>query len=323
LTFNAHKIHLDRQYCREVEGYRDLLVHGPLLLIMMFSVLNRNGLVVNDLTYRNLAPVYVNEMVNVCLAERRAGTWDVWIAGHLDDSIRVKGTATVEKRAEAIQQKEAALIVGRARPRSARNPSTNVEGDPSSDPSTENLDRQTVNSSISSERRQHADVGKRHSSKTPPQRRISTERQQRLVQVLKASSASRISEHRLPDLTGPDSGQSRSPLPVEPLVKTQITPTVVDKSKSRGVLRDKSVLWHAWKVSMAPHGKLTPEPATETESFEVINEGEKAWQKTAEKLQSSQALAEDASKASSDAHVTRLRELSQFLASLVSGKGGK
>lgn len=117
MTFNAHRIHLDRQYCREVEGYRDLLVHGPLLLVMMFTVLAKNGLIVTDLTYRNLAPVYVNEKINVCLAKRRPGTWDVWIAGH-DDSLRVKGTAIVERRAEDIT-KNHATIVDRAGPRAA------------------------------------------------------------------------------------------------------------------------------------------------------------------------------------------------------------
>lgn len=31
LTFNGHRIHYDRLYCREVEGYPDLVVHGPLI----------------------------------------------------------------------------------------------------------------------------------------------------------------------------------------------------------------------------------------------------------------------------------------------------
>lgn len=35
LTFNAHKIHYDRDWCRKVEGHRDCVVHGPLNLIHM------------------------------------------------------------------------------------------------------------------------------------------------------------------------------------------------------------------------------------------------------------------------------------------------
>jgi 3-methylfumaryl-CoA hydratase len=39
LTFNAHRIHYDRDYCREVEGYPGLVVHGPLIAMLMFEQL--------------------------------------------------------------------------------------------------------------------------------------------------------------------------------------------------------------------------------------------------------------------------------------------
>lgn len=35
LTFNAHRIHYDRDYAREVEGYAGLVVHGPLLATLL------------------------------------------------------------------------------------------------------------------------------------------------------------------------------------------------------------------------------------------------------------------------------------------------
>lgn len=35
LTYNAHRIHYDVDYCREVEGYDDLVVHGPLEALLM------------------------------------------------------------------------------------------------------------------------------------------------------------------------------------------------------------------------------------------------------------------------------------------------
>jgi 3-methylfumaryl-CoA hydratase len=35
LTYNAHRIHYDRDYCRDVEGYPGLLTHGPLQAIAM------------------------------------------------------------------------------------------------------------------------------------------------------------------------------------------------------------------------------------------------------------------------------------------------
>jgi 3-methylfumaryl-CoA hydratase len=35
LTFNGHRIHYDQPYARDVEGYRDLVVHGPLTATLL------------------------------------------------------------------------------------------------------------------------------------------------------------------------------------------------------------------------------------------------------------------------------------------------
>ena len=35
LTFNGHRIHYDLDYCRHVEGYDGLVVHGPLLATVL------------------------------------------------------------------------------------------------------------------------------------------------------------------------------------------------------------------------------------------------------------------------------------------------
>ncbi|MCJ1252013.1 hypothetical protein MMC30_009251 [Trapelia coarctata] len=108
LTFNAHRIHLDKQYCREVEGHRNLLVHGPLSLVLMVEVLQRHlstlGLLeykgravcareqIAAIEYRNLAPLYADEEMRVCGREKENGVWDVWIEGK-DGGYAVKGTA--------------------------------------------------------------------------------------------------------------------------------------------------------------------------------------------------------------------------------------
>lgn len=42
LTYNAHRIHYDRDWCRQ-EGYDDLVVHGPLQALMMGELARRNG----------------------------------------------------------------------------------------------------------------------------------------------------------------------------------------------------------------------------------------------------------------------------------------
>lgn len=42
LTFNAHRIHYDRPYAMNVEGYPGLVVHGPLTAILLIRLAQRN-----------------------------------------------------------------------------------------------------------------------------------------------------------------------------------------------------------------------------------------------------------------------------------------
>ena len=107
LTFNAHTIHLDKAYCREVEGHRNLLVQGNLMVVLVVEVLRSylktrvrgHGLAsssegpskeperILSLEYRNLRPLYVDEEMKICV--RRMTTknstwitrWEVWIEG--------------------------------------------------------------------------------------------------------------------------------------------------------------------------------------------------------------------------------------------------
>jgi len=43
LTFNGHRIHYDRRYVTEVEGYPGLVVHGPLLATLLLDLVRRNA----------------------------------------------------------------------------------------------------------------------------------------------------------------------------------------------------------------------------------------------------------------------------------------
>ena len=42
LTFNGHRIHYDRRYVTEVEGYPGLVVHGPLIATLLLDLLRRS-----------------------------------------------------------------------------------------------------------------------------------------------------------------------------------------------------------------------------------------------------------------------------------------
>ena len=103
LTYNAHSIHLDPQYCREEEGHRHLLVHGPLSLVLMLSVLRSRigeGTRIQQIDYRNVAPLYVEEPMRVCVARNEKTEasdenqkWDLWVENQ-DGSLSIKATAT-------------------------------------------------------------------------------------------------------------------------------------------------------------------------------------------------------------------------------------
>jgi 3-methylfumaryl-CoA hydratase len=43
LTFNGHRIHYDRRYVTQVEGYSGLIVHGPLIATLLMDLLRREA----------------------------------------------------------------------------------------------------------------------------------------------------------------------------------------------------------------------------------------------------------------------------------------
>ncbi|MFN3163100.1 MAG: MaoC family dehydratase N-terminal domain-containing protein [Pseudohongiellaceae bacterium] len=60
LTFNAHRIHYDRDYARDVEQYPGLVVHGPLMATMLLDLWQQNnpGASLASFRFRALAPVF-------------------------------------------------------------------------------------------------------------------------------------------------------------------------------------------------------------------------------------------------------------------------
>lgn len=61
LTYNAHRIHYDRTYATEVEGYPGLVTHGPLQAIAMAEAARAAGLAASPrlrFDYRIAAPLY-------------------------------------------------------------------------------------------------------------------------------------------------------------------------------------------------------------------------------------------------------------------------
>jgi 3-methylfumaryl-CoA hydratase len=52
LTFNGHRIHYDRKYVTEVEGYPGLIVHGPLIATLLMDLVRRNAPEADVATFR-------------------------------------------------------------------------------------------------------------------------------------------------------------------------------------------------------------------------------------------------------------------------------
>jgi hydroxyacyl-ACP dehydratase HTD2-like protein with hotdog domain len=61
LTYNAHRIHYDETYTKEVEGHPGLVVHGPLLAMLLLELPRRAGHRVSELSFRARSPVYAGQ----------------------------------------------------------------------------------------------------------------------------------------------------------------------------------------------------------------------------------------------------------------------
>ncbi|RZL88152.1 MAG: acyl-CoA dehydrogenase, partial [Variovorax sp.] len=60
LTFNGHRIHYDRRYVTEVEGYPGLVVHGPLIATLLLDLLRRErpDAVVRRFSFKAVRPTF-------------------------------------------------------------------------------------------------------------------------------------------------------------------------------------------------------------------------------------------------------------------------
>jgi len=94
LTFNGHRIHYDRKYVTEVEGYPGLVVHGPLVATLLLDLLReyRPDAVVTGFEFRALRPVFDIHHFFVCGREMNDGNVHLWARDH-------QGWLTMDARA--------------------------------------------------------------------------------------------------------------------------------------------------------------------------------------------------------------------------------
>ena len=67
LTFNGYRIHYDRTYTTEVEGYPGLIVHGPLIASLLTDLVSRElpDRTIGEFSFRAIAPLFDTEPFSV------------------------------------------------------------------------------------------------------------------------------------------------------------------------------------------------------------------------------------------------------------------
>ncbi len=94
LTFNAHRIHYDRAYADEVEGYPGLVVHGPLTAVLLLQLVRQSTpRQVVAFSFRGVAPIF--DLAPIRLVADLQGDTVALEAQVADGSVALAATATL------------------------------------------------------------------------------------------------------------------------------------------------------------------------------------------------------------------------------------
>ncbi len=97
LTFNGHRIHYDRRYATETEGYPGLVVHGPLIATLLLDLLRRHmpAADVTRFEFRAVSPLFDTSPFKVCGKPERDGkTISLW-ATDMTDGLAMSAIARI------------------------------------------------------------------------------------------------------------------------------------------------------------------------------------------------------------------------------------
>jgi 3-methylfumaryl-CoA hydratase len=97
LTFNGHRIHYDRRYVTQVEGYPGLVVHGPLIATLLLDLLHRQAPEAEVLRYefRAIRPLFDLNPFVVCGEPQPDGrSFSLWARDH-EGNLAMDATAVV------------------------------------------------------------------------------------------------------------------------------------------------------------------------------------------------------------------------------------
>jgi 3-methylfumaryl-CoA hydratase len=96
LTFNGHRIHYDRRYVTEVEGYPGLIVHGPLIATLLMDLLRRHrpDAQVASFRFKAVRPTFDLHPFRVNGAPQPDGSVRLWAQDH-EGWLTMDATATL------------------------------------------------------------------------------------------------------------------------------------------------------------------------------------------------------------------------------------
>ena len=97
LTFNGHRIHYDRRYVTEVEGYPGLIVHGPLIATLLLDLLRRErpDAAVRRFEFKAVSPLFDGRAFQVCGRPDGANRFALW-ARNPDGALAMQASADVD-----------------------------------------------------------------------------------------------------------------------------------------------------------------------------------------------------------------------------------
>ena len=95
LTFNGHRIHYDRRYVTEVEGYPGLIVHGPLIATLLVELMRKHlpTATLERFSFRAISPLFDIAPFEVCGRPDADGTTVHLWARNLDRNLAMEATA--------------------------------------------------------------------------------------------------------------------------------------------------------------------------------------------------------------------------------------
>lgn len=84
LTFNGHRIHYDRSYVTEVEGYPGLIVHGPLVATLLADLVRRElpGASMRAFSFKAASPLFDIDPFTLCGKREADGSVALWARNH-------------------------------------------------------------------------------------------------------------------------------------------------------------------------------------------------------------------------------------------------